>query len=721
MTEITEALNSAQQEAVTSTAQRLFILAGAGSGKTRVLVHRIAWLREQGVSPHRIMAVTFTNKAANEMRHRIEKMAGPVPQLWVGTFHGLAHRILRQYWQEANLSENFQIIDADDQLRVLKRLCQEQKWDEEKCDPKRAMIFINRQKDDMKRVRHMSAPSSAETAMFIELYRLYEQHSQRAGIVDFAEILLRTYELWRDNPDILAHYQQRFSHLLVDEFQDTNAVQYAWLKQLCGSENHIMLVGDDDQSIYGWRGAKIENIQRLNQDFGNIVTIRLEQNYRSTSTIVAAAEGLIAKNESRLGKTLWTQGTKGDLVSLYGAVNEIDEARFIVDRIRNWCFAGGGFEDIAILYRSNAQSRVLEQTLRQSNVPYRIYGGLRFFDRAEIKDVLAYCRLLVHRNDDTAFERIINTPPRGIGERTLATIIEYAKQHQLSLWDATAAYYPTMPSGRISNGFAQFFDVMDNLAEKMQTMRLSAFIKYVTEHSGLLHHVKVQPGERTQGRVENLQELVHACEQFEEAFDALQEKTTTYAQECVSAFLSEVTLDAQNPEHDSDAAVKLMTLHSAKGLEFPLVFLSGMEDGLFPHYRCVQDKHQLEEERRLCYVGITRAMRKLYITYAGKRAFAGLSGNNRPSRFINDIPAALIDTMNVQGEAITPPALTKPKRFPAPSKYPMPLGKKVHHPRFGEGVVVGGEGEGNAARVEVNFADGRKWLVLAYAKLEEIL
>jgi DNA helicase-2/ATP-dependent DNA helicase PcrA len=715
-------LNNAQSQAVTSTAQRLLILAGAGSGKTRVLVNRVAWLMAaHNISGHRVMAVTFTNKAAAEMRHRIEKIAGgATPQLWVGTFHGLSHRILRQYWHQAHLPENFQIIDSDDQLRVVKRLIQESGWDEEACDPKRAAGFINRQKDEGKRASQVISSGVPEITLFVELYRLYEQHCQRTGIVDFAEILLRTYELWRDNADVLEYYQQRFTHILVDEFQDTNTVQYAWLKLLCGKDNHIMIVGDDDQSIYGWRGAKIENIHRFSKDFEDVVTIRLEQNYRSTSTILAAANALIAKNESRLGKELWTQGIQGDPLSLYGAFNEIDEARFIVDRIRNWCFAGGAFDDIAILYRSNAQSRVLEQTLRQSNIPYRIYGGLRFFDRAEIKDVLAYCRLLVHCNDDTAFERIINVPPRGIGERTLASILAYAKEHQLSLWQAAKGYYPTMPSGRISNGLRQFFETIEDMIEQVANMRLPELMKYVMQHSGLFDHVKMQPGERTQARVENLHELVHACGQFEQSYEEMHEKKDQHSQESLPAFLSEVALDAQNNEIDLESTIKLMTLHSAKGLEFPLVFLAGMEDGLFPHYRCVQDKSLLEEERRLCYVGITRAMRKLYLTYAEKRAFAGLSGSNRPSRFIDDIPAALIESINLNAQTFSPaPTFSRPKRTSTTGNYPYPLGKRVTHPRFGEGVVVGGEGQGESARVEVNFAsDGRKWLVLAYAKLE---
>lgn len=714
-------LNGAQYQAVTCDAQRLLVLAGAGSGKTRVLVHRIAWLMtHHQVLPHRIIAVTFTNKAAAQMRYRIEKMVGiTASRLWVGTFHGLSHRILRQHAEQAGLAENFQIIDGDDQLRLIKRLIQERGWDEEACEPKRALSFINRHKDEGKRASQVLPSSLVEITMFTELYRLYEQYCQRTSVVDFAEILLRAYELWRDHPDILAQYQQRFSHILVDEFQDTNTIQYAWLKQLCGSDNHIMIVGDDDQSIYGWRGAKIENIHRLNKDFKDVVTIRLEQNYRSTSTILAAANALISNNASRLGKELWTQGVQGERLTLYGAFNEIDEARFIVERIRQWCLGGGSYENIAILYRSNAQSRVLEQALRQSNIPYRVYGGLRFFDRAEIKDVLAYLRLLVNCHDDTAFERIINLPPRGVGERTITSIREYAKAHQVSLWAAAKEIFPTIPLGRISNGLRQFFECVEEMITKVPTLTLSALLQFVLQRSGLLNHVKTQPGERTQARVENLHELVQACSQFHQSHEEMLESPCVNSTETLPSFLSEVALDAGEREADNESCIKLMTLHSAKGLEFPLVFLSGMEEGLFPHHRCFHERALLEEERRLCYVGLTRAMRKLYLTYAQKRSFAGLSGVNRPSRFIDEIPSNLVETVNMNA-TITPAPITTIRRAKV-RNFPFALGQRVRHSRFGEGVVLNGDGQGEAARVQVNFSqEGKKWLVLAYAKLEAV-
>lgn len=644
MSEYLEDLNAAQREAVTNTAQHLLVLAGAGSGKTRVLVHRMAWLMAHyQLSPGRILAVTFTNKAANEMRHRIEKLMGiPSHHLWVGTFHGLSHRVLRQHAQKCDLPEHFQIIDSEDQLRLIKRLIRERGWDEEDCDPKRTQGFINRQKDEGKRASHVAPSSFPDVALFTEIYHLYEQHCQRAAVIDFAEILLRVYELWCKDATVLAQFQERFRHILVDEFQDTNTIQYAWLKLLCGTENHLMIVGDDDQSIYGWRGAKIENIQRFHKDFSEVVTIRLEQNYRSTSTILEAANALITNNASRLGKALWTQGTQGERITLYGAFNEMDEARFIVEKIREWCVGGGSYEDVAILYRSNAQSRVLEQALRQAHMPYRVYGGLRFFDRAEIKDIVAYLRLLSNCNDDTAFERVINVPARGIGERTLLAIRTQAQQEQISLWQAAQRYVATMPAGRISSGIRQFFQIMTDIIESIGTMPLPILVEVTLQKTGLLEYLKLQPGEKTQGRVENCREFVQACAQFQQSYEAQEGKQGDSSVVLLPAFLSDIALDSTDKENDPENGLKLMTLHAAKGLEFPMVFMAGMEDGLFPHHRCLYDQNLLEEERRLCYVGITRAMRKLYFTYAEKRAFSGLSGLNRPSRFIQEIPWGLL-------------------------------------------------------------------------------
>lgn len=715
-----QALNPAQKQAVSAKAQYLLVLAGAGSGKTRVLVHRIAWLMaERHALPHQILAVTFTNKAANEMRQRIEKLAPLTPaSLWVGTFHGLSHRILRQHWSEAGLPDNFQIIDSEDQLRLVKRLLKEEGVDEEECDPKRLIHFINRQKDEGNRAQDVMA-NLPEMQRFVEMYRLYEQYCQRSGIVDFAEILLRVHELWRQHPDILASYQQRFRHILVDEFQDTNTIQYKWIKQLSAKNNHIMVVGDDDQSIYGWRGAKIENIHRFNKDFPEVITVRLEQNYRSTSTILAAANALISYNDSRLGKELWTQGVQGERIVLYGAFNEIDEARFIVEKIKQWHFEGGNYDEVAVLYRSNAQSRVLEQTLTHAAIPYRVYGGLRFFDRAEVKDVLAYLRLLANCHDDTAFERVVNLPPRGVGERTVASIREKAKRENLSYWQAAQLMLPTLPLGRIHNGLRQFFDCIETLIPEVKMGKLGTLIEHVLHKTGLLQYVKTQPGERTQARVENCQELIHAGKQFHQGYEETFEKECEDSLDSLPTFLSEVALDAGERENEQSNAVKLMTLHSAKGLEFPLVFLAGLEEGLFPHHRCIQNKETLEEERRLCYVGITRAMRKLYLTYAEKRAFAGLSGINRPSRFIDEIPASLLESVNMNAHYFEPAKTIDKTR--KSSDLPFALGQRVRHQRFGEGIVVSAEGQGEAARVHIHFgAHGKKWLVISYAKLEPV-
>lgn len=716
-----EALNGAQYQAVTSTAKHLLVLAGAGSGKTRVLVQRFAWLIDSyQLTPHRVLAVTFTNKSAQEMRHRIEDLLGvPAHSLWVGTFHGLSHRILRQYSDKVGLPAHFQIIDSDDQLRLIKRLVRERGWDEEDCEPKRVQSFINRQKDEGKRASHVGPSPMMDISMFTEIYRLYEQHCERTGCVDFAEILLRVYELWRQDPEILAQFQGKFAHILVDEFQDTNTIQYAWLKLLCGPDNHLMIVGDDDQSIYGWRGAKIENIRRFSKDFPDVTTIRLEQNYRSTKTILEAANSLILNNASRLGKDLWTQANQGERIALYGAFNEMDEARFIVDEIHKWCDTDGTHEEIAILYRSNAQSRVLEQALRQANLPYRIYGGLRFFDRAEIKDIIAYLRLLSNKDDDTAFERVINVPPRGIGERTLQVIRAEAQTHTVSLWQAAERLLASQTTGRAATGLRQFFEAMTEMIGLIGTLSLPTLVEYALKKTGFMAHVRLQPGEKTQGRLENLQELVQACAQFQQSYETEAGEQGDCSTALLPAFLSEVALDATQKGQEAEQGIKLMTLHSAKGLEFPLVFLAGMEDGLFPHHRSIHDQSLLEEERRLCYVGITRAMRKLVMTYAEKRAFSGLSGMSRPSRFIQEIPSTMIEPVFLNTKMRLPPS--QQRRQALKSDFPFKLGQQVSHPRFGPGVVLAGDGEGEAARVQVNFAScGKKWLVLSYAKLVDL-
>lgn len=731
MESIESALNEIQLQAATSSAKTLRLLAGAGSGKTRVLVYRMAWLfQEQQVPPNRILAVTFTNKAASEMKTRLGELIGSTGHhLWVGTFHGIANRILRLHAHQVGLDESFQIIDSDDQLRLITRLIRAQNLDEELYEPKKIQGYINRQKDEGKRAKQ-SAPLSRDAQLFQTIYQRYENHCIQNGIVDFAEMLLKVYELWRDNPEILAEYRYRFLHVLVDEFQDTNTIQYAWLKLLIGPENGITIVGDDDQSIYGWRGAKVENIQRFKQDFPDEITIRLEQNYRSSGVILEAANALIENNQSRLGKNLWTKGEQGEPITLYGAFNEVDEARFMVDRLQKWMaqHPDSTYSDVAMLYRSNAQSRVLEQALRQANIPYRIYGGLRFFDRAEIKDALAYLRLLIHPKDDLAFERVVNMPPRGIGEKTLDNIRQHANQNSFSLWEAAVEYAETA-SGKIRNGLNRFFSTIASLQALLANVPLPELIEQVIKLSGLFEYLQQQPGERQQFRIENLKELVTAAAQFSAQLEQ------DISIQALPAFLAEVALNAgdEKTENDSDgkpsSMVSLMTLHSAKGLEFNLVFLTGLEEGLFPHHRCANVSELLEEERRLCYVGITRARQKIFMTYAEKRAFAGMSGSKRPSRFIQEIPRHLIKTesgiSSVSFPKYADKSFSQSKGLfsggQSDNNSPYALGSRVTHPKFGEGVIIQVEGHGEMARIQINFIEhGMKWLVAAYANLSVI-
>ncbi|HUH38395.1 MAG TPA: DNA helicase II, partial [Spongiibacteraceae bacterium] len=613
-------LNDAQREAVAAPAGNQLVLAGAGSGKTRVLVHRIAWLISvEGVSPHSIMAVIFTNKAAREMRSRIGELLGMDTRgMWVGTFHGLAHRLLKAHWREAGLVEQFQILDADDQLRLVKRLLRELELDDSRWPPRQAAWFINDQKDEGLRAAHMQERTGdVFHNTMLRIYRAYEEACERQGVVDFAELLLRANELWLKQPAVLAHYQQRFRFLLVDEFQDTNTIQYAWLRNLAGATMPVVAVGDDDQSIYGWRGAKIENIQQFARDFANVSTVRLEQNYRSTACILDAANAVIANNHGRLGKRLWTAGEQGEPISLYSAYNEHDEARFVVERIED---ALRGTElkraDIALLYRSNAQSRVLEEALIRAGMPYRIYGGQRFYDRLEIKNALAYLRLLGNRDDDTAIERIINTPTRGIGNKTLESLRERARGQGVSLWRATQlALASGAFTARAANALQGFVTLIDELGAEAQDMDLEQVVEHIVERSGLIEFHRSEKGEKGQARVENLEELIAAACSF-----VAEEGDTPPLQQ----FLDQAALDAGEQQADEfEDSVQLMTLHSAKGLEFELVFLVGMEENLFPHRMSMEDPERLEEERRLCYVGITRARQKLYICYAETRRLHG--------------------------------------------------------------------------------------------------
>jgi DNA helicase II / ATP-dependent DNA helicase PcrA len=712
---ILAALNDAQREAVTAPVGPVLVLAGAGSGKTRVLIHRLAWLCQvENVSPHSILAVTFTNKAAGEMRARIENLLSyPAQALWIGTFHGIAHRLLRLHWREAGLVQGFQILDSEDQLRLIRKLIKAQNLDETRWVPRDVQWFINANKDEGHRPQQLKDGNDPTRRQLIRLYADYQETCARAGVVDFAELLLRAFELWRDQPALLEHYRNRFRHVLIDEFQDTNAIQYAWLKLLAGSVVQPFAVGDDDQSIYRWRGARVENLQQFRRDFPHAKLFRLEQNYRSTATILDGANALIAHNSGRLGKNLWTAGGRGEPLRLYAAFNERDEAEFVLQRIRDWTQRGGQRSQVAILYRSNAQSRVFEEVFLSARVPYKVYGGLRFFERAEIKDALAYLRLICNRRDDASFERIVNLPTRGIGAKSLDVIREAAKGAGSCLWDAAGASIEASLGGKAAAAVHGFMQLIERLQRDIQGLALHEQVDHVINNSGLIDHHRREKAERGEARVENLEELVSAARGF-----------TGEAAEDVpplAAFLSHAVLESGEGQADAwEDCVQMMTLHTAKGLEFPVVFLCGMEDGLFPHQRSLNDIAGLEEERRLAYVGMTRAMQHLYLTYAEQRRLHGMDTYGAASRFIKEIPGELIEEVRARVP------LTRPLQRPgadtaSPSRPGMGLGARVRHGKFGEGVILNLEGNGSHARVQVNFEQqGTKWLMLQYANLEPV-
>ncbi|MEQ5835588.1 DNA helicase II [Marinobacter sp. NFXS9] len=716
---IIDPLNDAQREAVTAQNAHLLVLAGAGSGKTRVLVHRMAWLMQVDQVPATgLLAVTFTNKAAREMRNRISEMMNLSGYgLWFGTFHSIAHRLLRAHWQDAGLPENFQVLDSDDQLRLIKRVMRDLQIDESRWPPKQVQWFINGQKDEGLRADHIQDnPGDHFVSVMLKIYRQYEKQCQLSGLVDFGELLLRSHELWLKKPELLGHYQRRFQHILVDEFQDTNTIQYAWLQMLAGQRVPMTIVGDDDQSIYGWRGAKIENIQKFQQDFPDARLVRLEQNYRSTQTILKAANAVIANNQGRLGKELWTDGPDGELINLYAAFNEQDEANYIADTISAWVDEGNLRSEAAILYRSNAQSRVLEEALLRQGIPYRVYGGLRFYDRQEIRNALGYLRLVHYRHDDAAFERVVNTPPRGIGAKSLGELRELATGQSISLWQAAERLLEAgAMKGRAKTGLQQFIGLIESLAADQDELDLKQLTQRAIEGSGLRDHHANEKGEKAQARVENLEELVSAMADFEveDGIDPLSE------------FIAQAALDAGESQADEHQdSVQLMTLHSAKGLEFPLVFLAGVEEGLFPHSMSLEEPGRMEEERRLAYVGITRAMKRLVMTYAESRRLYGQEKFHALSRFVREIPGDCIQEVRLRN-TVTRPALTQRPNEGLFDSSPMAdaglqLGQRVRHPKFGEGVVMNCEGSGHHTRVQVNFDDGAKWLVLAYAPLERL-
>jgi len=710
-----DGLNDAQRQVVAAPLGAALVLAGAGSGKTRVLVHRVAWLIQvEGASPHSILAVTFTNKAAAEMRGRIETLLGrPGGALWIGTFHGLAHRLLRLHWREAGLVQSFQILDSEDQARVLRKVLKAMNLDETRWVPREILWYINAQKDEGLRAKHIKDDGDPTRRQLIKIYQAYEEACQRAGVVDFAELLLRAYELWQGNAALLAHYRSRFRHVLVDEFQDTNAIQYKWLTLLAGPEGLPFAVGDDDQSIYRWRGARVENLNQFRRDYPQATLYKLEQNYRSTGTILKAANALIANNAGRLGKTLWTSGEDGERVKLYAAFNERDEADFVVNRIREWVERGGARREVAVLYRSNAQSRVFEEAFLNARMPYRVYGGLRFFERAEIKDALAYLRLVASRADDTSFERVVNLPTRGIGAKTLDLLRDTARSSGTSLWMAAGSCVQSGLAQRATQALQSFLSTIDKMAEEIRGLELHEQVDHVIQTSGLIEHFRKEKGERGEGRIENLLELVSAARGFSPVGETDMQP--------LESFLAHAVLESGEGQADPYAdCVQMMTLHSAKGLEFPVVFLAGMEDGLFPHQRSVADLAGLEEERRLCYVGATRAMRQLYITYAEQRRLYGVDQYSQPSRFIGEFPAELLEEIRPRLQVSRPVFVKRASLEDAPAAG-MRMGSRVRHTKFGDGVVLNFEGNGPQARIQVNFErQGTKWLMLSYANLEVV-
>ncbi|MEM7563542.1 MAG: DNA helicase II [Pseudomonadota bacterium] len=714
-----DSLNDRQREAVSAEPGPLLVLAGAGSGKTRVLTHRVAWVCEvNGLSPLSVLAVTFTNKAASEMRSRVEELLGiSAAAMWVGTFHGLAHRMLRLHYEAAGLPQGFQILDSDDQLRMVKRVVRQLDLDDGRWPPKQAQWFINHNKDEGLRPGNIDAGEDPIQQQMLEIYRVYQELCERAGVVDFAELLLRTLELIRDNDDLRGHYQRRFQHILVDEFQDTNAIQYAWLRLMAGADTPIFVVGDDDQSIYGWRGARIENIHHFEKDYSDTKVIRLEQNYRSTGTILKAANALIDNNRERLGKELWTESDPGEPIMFYSAYNEKDEARFVIDRIESWVEQGRSRKEIAVLYRSNAQSRQFEESLVTRGIPYRVYGGLRFFERAEIKDTLAYLRMISSPDADHAFERTVNHPPRGIGQKTLDEIRSFARIHSKSMWRAAKELVTsTQLTARARSALQVYISLIERMTTELGELTLGEQIKISIEASGLDEHFKKDKSEKGQSRVENLQELVGAGKGFQ--YDAVLEENMTM----LDSFLAHAALEAGEGQADAyEDYVQLMTMHSVKGLEFPLVFLVGMEEGLFPHQRSSEEPGRMEEERRLCYVGITRAREQLVVTSAEVRRLFGSESYNMLSRFVREIPEDLLQEIRPKANFSRPgvPAAINPARQLSEEDTGLFVGQRVSHARFGEGIVLNLEGQGAQSRVQVNFENaGSKWLIAGMANLQ---
>ena len=711
-------LNNKQLEAVTLPHQSALILAGAGSGKTRVLTTRIAWLIQTGqVSPMGLMAVTFTNKAAKEMLTRLTAML-PINTrgMWAGTFHGLCNRLLRAHYREAGLPSTFQILDTADQLSSIKRLMRAMNVDDEKYPPKQVQGYINSCKEEGLRAHAVDA-YDAHSQKLREIYEEYDKQCNREGVADFAELLLRCYELLERDANIRGHYQRRFKYILVDEFQDTNRLQYLWLKLLAGNDNCMFAVGDDDQSIYGFRGARVGNMQDFERDFKIEHIVKLEENYRSHSNILDAANAIISNNKNRLGKNLWTSAGEGEPVRLFEAYNDTEEAQFIIEEIKMLHGEGARLGDMALLYRSNAQSRILEHALFAANLSYRVYGGLRFFERAEIKHALAYMRLIANANDDTALLRVINFPARGIGARSLEQLQETARSQGVSLWAAA-----TQATGKI----AQFVSLIREMIDQAYGISLAEVAELATTHSGLKNHY--QNEKEGEDRIANLEELVTAAVAFSNQ-DFGNHNNVEEEVDIMTQFLNHASLEAG--EHQATAgneALQLMTVHAAKGLEFKAVFISGLEEGLCPHENSLSENNGLEEERRLMYVAVTRARERLYLSHAQSRMLHGQVRYGIPSRFLDEIPEGLLKRLNSKpvmrsgGRDYNElPAMMTKKSDEQKNAMPWKIGQSVAHAKFGNGVVVSYEGNASDMRVQVNFGrEGLKWLALEFAKLEKI-
>ena len=716
---IADGLNEKQQQSVALNEDiNALILAGAGSGKTRVLTHRIHYLvSTKNHHVDDILAVTFTNKAANEMKERLsDLLRRPIGRMWVGTFHSLAHRLLRTHPAEANLSPTFQILDAQDQFRIVKRLMKENGVDETKFPIKKVQWFINQQKDEGILPKDIDAGYNYFVKQSAKIFDLYETHCQANDLVDFAGLLVKSYELLKNNQSLLSHYQKKFHHILVDEFQDTNRIQYQFIKILYSQSNHVFCVGDDDQSIYGWRGARIENIQKIENDFKPIKVIKLEQNYRSTGNILSASNALIANNPNRLEKSLWTESGDGDLINVFNARTETEEAQYVIGEIQSQFNQGRNLNECAILYRSNAQSRVFEESLIKHNLNYRIYGGLRFFERAEIKDAMGYVRLIENKSDNIAFERIVNFPTRGIGLSTIEKIRSHAIEKHTDLFQSSIAIVESLPA-RAANALQAFIHLIEAISDSTKNLTLSEKVDSILLQSGLMSHYANDKTDKAGSKRENLDELVTAATQYVDEEDNEMNET--------QGFIALATLDSSGESNQSNQnCVQLMTVHSAKGLEFPVVFLVGLEEDLFPSRQSKDETHLLDEERRLCYVGMTRAMQSLTLSYASKRFLHGQSFYSLNSRFLDEIPRNFLNYIkNPNNESVTKSyensdAFSK-KMVSSKSDSIYSIGQVVKHSKFGLGTILNYEGSGDSMRLQIKFQKvGTKWLISSYANLE---